>query len=83
MIGYSRVIKKRRDGFTYGLDEKRGKPLSLVIKRCSLFLFSRTHANSVIVVHEKKYSLEELQTMVNDMDYGLRLTIRTVSPRVL
>nr|VDD23965.1 unnamed protein product [Brassica oleracea] len=82
-IGYSRVIKKRRDGFTYGLAEKRGKPLSLVIKRCSLFLFSRTHANSVVVVHEKKYSLEELQTMVDDMDYGLRLTIRTVSRRVL
>ncbi|KAL0684001.1 hypothetical protein Bca4012_050849 [Brassica carinata] len=58
-IGYSRVIKKRRDGFTYGLAEKRGKPLSL------------------------KYSLEELQTMVDDMDYGLRLTIRTVSRRVL
>ncbi|KAG5410541.1 hypothetical protein IGI04_006860 [Brassica rapa subsp. trilocularis] len=43
-----------------------------------LFLFSRTHVNSVIVVHEKKYSLEELQTMVDDMDYGLRLTIRTI-----
>ncbi|CAF2141254.1 unnamed protein product [Brassica rapa] len=48
-----------------------------------LFLFSRTHVNSVIVVHEKKYSLEELQIMVDDMDYGLRLTIRTVSRRVL
>ncbi|KAF3551298.1 hypothetical protein DY000_02004854 [Brassica cretica] len=42
------VIKKRRDGFTYGSYEKRGKPLSL------------------------QYSLEELQTMVDDMDYGLR-----------
>ncbi|CAF2139933.1 BnaA02g16880D [Brassica napus] len=81
-IQFSRVLTDR-DGFTYGLDEKRGKPLSLVIKRCSLFLFSRTHVNSVIVVHEKKYSLEELQTMVDDMDYGLRLTIRTVSRRVL
>ncbi|WZZ34405.1 hypothetical protein YC2023_017806 [Brassica napus] len=74
---------QRKDGFTYGLAEKRGKPLSLVIKRCSLFFFSRTHVNSVVVVHEKKYSLEELQTMVDDMDYGLRLTIRTVSRRVL
>ncbi|KAH0898368.1 LOW QUALITY PROTEIN: hypothetical protein HID58_047936, partial [Brassica napus] len=44
---------------------------------------TRTHVNSVVVVHEKKYSLEELQTMVDDMDYGLRLTIRTVSRRVL
>ncbi|WZY77432.1 hypothetical protein YC2023_023816 [Brassica napus] len=48
-----------------------------------LFLFSRTHVNSVIVVHEKKYSLEELQIMVDDMDYGLRLTIRTVSRRIV
>ncbi|KAH0891842.1 hypothetical protein HID58_054271 [Brassica napus] len=66
------VIKKRRDGFTYGSYEKRGKPLSLVIKCCFLFLFSRTHVNLVIMVHEKQYSLEELQTMVDDMDYGLR-----------
>ncbi|WZZ43184.1 hypothetical protein YC2023_039443 [Brassica napus] len=33
---------------------------------------SRTHVNLVIMVHEKQYSLEELQTMVDDMDYGLR-----------
>ncbi|KAH0938834.1 LOW QUALITY PROTEIN: hypothetical protein HID58_006295, partial [Brassica napus] len=84
------VIKKRRDAlislqrwFHLWLRREERKTAFSGNRTLPLFLFSRTHVNSVIVVHEKKYSLEELQIMVDDMDYGLRLTIRTVSRRVL
>ncbi|KAG2294183.1 hypothetical protein Bca52824_040852 [Brassica carinata] len=46
-------------------------PMAHTRREENLFL-CRTHVNLVIMVHEKQYSLEELQTMVDDMDYGLR-----------
>ncbi|CAN7000227.1 unnamed protein product, partial [Brassica oleracea var. botrytis] len=63
-IGYSRVIKKRRDGFTYGLAEKRGKPLSL------LSLLSDITLSRIEAIVERGNCIEGVMTALESEDYG-------------
>ncbi|CAN6997865.1 unnamed protein product [Brassica oleracea var. botrytis] len=59
------------ENFIFKACSEMVSPMAYTRREENLFL-CRTHVNLVIMVHEKQYSLEELQTMVDDMDYGLR-----------